>query len=69
MNVTVPKGIKFTIIKRLNGMYEPQKEYGNRTLYPSFNTLRDAMIFMDYMEPKFKRGICGNVQVIEEEIL
>ena len=64
MIVNVPKGIKYSIIESEQG-YQPQKEYGDKELYPMFDTLRDAIIFMQYMEPEFKIGIVGNTQIIK----
>ena len=62
--VTVAESIKYSIVKRKDGMYQPQREYGDMALYPAFNTLRDAKIFMEHIADDFESGITGNVQVV-----
>jgi hypothetical protein len=66
MNTTVDKNIKYSVVKRKNGYYQPQKEYGHKMLYPAFDSLRDAHIFMRYTRKDYITGIVGNVQIIEQ---
>lgn len=63
---TLDKNIKYSVIKLNNGMFRPQREYGERTMYPAFDSLRDANIFMEYMTDDYKPGIVGNVRIINE---
>lgn len=65
-NFTKDPNIRYSIVKLHNGMYRPQKEYGDRAMYPAFNTLRDAIIFMEHLDGDFVAGIVGNVQIVEE---
>lgn len=65
-NFTKDPNIKYSIVELSNGMYRPQREHGDKMMFPAFNTLRDAIIFMEYSESDFKPGIVGNVQVIKE---
>jgi hypothetical protein len=58
--------IKYTVIERKDGMFQAQKEYGNKMLYPAFDTLRDLNIFMDAIESDYITGIVGNVQIVKQ---
>jgi len=68
MVVEVPKGIKYSVIELVNGLYQPQREYGNKMLYPAFDSLRDAHIFMRYTVKNYQTGVVGNVQIIKQVI-
>lgn len=65
-DVTIRDEAKFTFVELKNGMFRPQKEFAEKTMYPAFNTFRDARIFLEYMEPEFRPGICGNFRVVKE---
>lgn len=58
--------IKYSITHLDNGMYQAQREYGNKELYPAFDTLRDCIIFMEHITDDFKAGVIGNTQHIDE---
>ena len=67
MKTSVASHIKYSIVERKDGMYQPQREYGDMMLFPAFDSLRDAITFMEYQADDFVSGIVGNVQIIKEK--
>lgn len=67
-NFTKDPNIKYSIVHLQNGLFRPQREYGNRMMFPAFDTVRDAIMFMRYTESDFIPGIVGNVRIIEEDL-
>ena len=59
--------MKYSIIELKNGLFRPQREYGDRMLYPAFETLHDAILFMKYTVDDFEPGIVGKMQIIRRE--
>ena len=56
---------KYTIVKRLDGLFQPQQNTGKKWLFPAFDSLRDAHIYMEAVRRDYKAGIVGNVSIEE----
>lgn len=62
---------KYTIVERLKSnqhpeggsVFQPQQNTGKRWLFPAFDTLRDAHIYMGAIRKDYKTGIVGNVSI------
>lgn len=61
---------KYTIVEKLkpghptgDSFFQPQQNTGKRWLFPAFDTLRDAHIYMRLARKDYTSGIVGNVSI------
>lgn len=66
MKTVVQSHIKYSIIELKNGMFQPQREYGDMMLFPAFDSLRDALIYLRAVASDCETGIVGNTQIIRQ---
>jgi hypothetical protein len=54
---------KYKIIERPDGLFQPLQNKGGKWLFPVFESLHDAHIYMEAVRSDYKTGIVGNVSI------